>query len=68
MVELIQQIQEKDFGNTTEVSDYERKVIYSGWLMGVEIAQQRAKMEVMRVLMKAGVDPSVMFNSDDDDE
>jgi hypothetical protein len=25
-------------------------------------------MEVMRVLMKAGVDPSVMFNSDDDDE
>ena len=67
MVELIQQIQEKDFGNTTEVSDYERKVIYSGWLMGVEVAQQRAKMEVMRLLMKAGVDPKVMFNDDDDE-
>lgn len=68
MVSTIKQIQEKDFGNATEVSDYERKVIYSGWLMGVEIAQQRAKMEMLRLLMKAGVDPSVMFNTDDDDE
>ena len=67
MVSTIKQIQEKDFGNTTEVSDYERKVIYSGWLMGVEVAQQRAKMEVLRMLMKAGVDPSVMFNDDDDE-
>lgn len=67
MVELIQQIQEKDFGGTTEVSDHERKVIYTGWLMGVEVAQQRAKMEVMRLLMKAGVDPKVMFNDDDDE-
>lgn len=67
MVSTIKQIQEKDFGGTTEVSDYERKVIYSGWLMGVEIAQQRAKMEVIKLLMKAGVDPSVMFNSDDDE-
>jgi len=67
MVELIQQIQEKDFGGTTEVSDHERKIIYSGWLMGVEVAQQRAKMEVMRLLMKAGVDPKVMFNDDDDE-
>lgn len=67
MVELIQQIQEKDFGGTTEVSDHERKIIYTGWLMGVEIAQQRAKMEMLRLLMKAGVDPSVMFNDDDDE-
>ena len=67
MVELIQQIQEKDFGGTTEVSDHERKIIYSGWLMGVEVAQQRAKVEVMRLLMKAGVDPKVMFNDDDDE-
>jgi hypothetical protein len=67
MVSIIKKIQEKDFGGTTEVSDHERKIIYSGWLMGVEIAQQRAKMEVMRLLMKAGVDPSVMFNSDDDE-
>lgn len=67
MVELIQQIQQKDFGGTTEVSDHERKVIYTGWLMGVEVAQQRAKMEVMRLLMKAGVDPKVMFNDDDDE-
>jgi hypothetical protein len=35
--------------------------------MGVEVAQQRAKMEVMRLLMKAGVDPKVMFNDDDDE-
>lgn len=68
MVSTIKQIQEKDFGNTTEVSDYERKVIYSGWLMGVEIAQERAKMQMIQLLMKAGLDPSVMFNSDDDDE
>ena len=67
MVSTIKQIQEKDFGGTTEVSDHERKIIYSGWLMGVEVAQQRAKIEVMRLLMKAGVDPSVMFNSDDDE-
>jgi len=67
MVELVQQIQEKDFGGTTEVSDHERKIIYTGWLMGVEVAQQRAKMEVMRLLMKAGVDPKVMFNDDDDE-
>ena len=67
MVELIQQIQEKDFGGTTEVSEHERKIIYTGWLMGVEIAQQRAKMEMLRLLMKAGVDPSVMFNDDDDE-
>jgi len=67
MVELIQQIQEKDFGGTTEVSDHERKIIYTGWLMGVEVAQQRAKVEVMRLLMKAGVDPKVMFNDDDDE-
>jgi hypothetical protein len=67
MVELIQQIQQKDFGGTTEVSDHERKIIYTGWLMGVEVAQQRAKMEVMRLLMKAGVDPKVMFNDDDDE-
>jgi len=67
MVDIIQQIQEKDFGGTTEVSDHERKIIYSGWLMGVEVAQQRAKMEVMRLLMKAGVDPKVMFNDDDDE-
>ena len=67
MVELVQQIQEKDFGGTTEVSEHERKVIYTGWLMGVEVAQQRAKMEVMRLLMKAGVDPKVMFNDDDDE-
>ena len=67
MVDLIQQIQEKDFGGTTEVSDHERKIIYTGWLMGVEVAQQRAKMEVMRLLMKAGVDPKVMFNDDDDE-
>ena len=67
MVELIQQIQEKDFGGTTEVSNHERKIIYTGWLMGVEVAQQRAKMEVMRLLMKAGVDPKVMFNDDDDE-
>jgi hypothetical protein len=67
MVSIIKKIQEKDFGGTTEVSEHERKVIYSGWLMGVEIAQQRAKMEVIKLLMKAGVDPSVMFNSDDDE-
>lgn len=67
MVSIIKQIQEKDFGNTTEVSDYERKVIYSGWLIGVEIAQEQAKMHMLQVLMKAGVDPSVMFNSDDDE-
>lgn len=67
MVDIIQQIQEKDFGGTTEVSDHERKIIYSGWLMGVEVAQQRAKVEVMRLLMKAGVDPKVMFNDDDDE-
>ena len=67
MVSTIKQIQEKDFGGTTEVSDHERKIIYSGWLMGVEVAQQRAKMEVMRLLMKAGVDPKVMFNDDDDE-
>ena len=67
MVDLIQQIQKKDFGNTTEVSAHERKIIYTGWLMGVEVAQQRAKMEVMRLLMKAGVDPKVMFNDDDDE-
>ena len=67
MVSTIKQIQEKDFGGTTEVSDHERKIIYTGWLMGVEVAQQRAKMEVMRLLMKAGVDPKVMFNDDDDE-
>jgi len=67
MVSTIKQIQEKDFGGTTEVSDHERKIIYSGWLMGVEVAQQRAKMHMLQVLMKAGVDPSVMFNSDDDE-
>lgn len=67
MVSTIKQIQEKDFGGTTEVSDHERKIIYSGWLMGVEIAQQRAKVQVIQLLMKAGVDPSVMFNSDDDE-
>ena len=68
MVDLIQKIQEKDLGNTTEVSDYERKVIYTGWLMGVEVAQARAKMQMMELLMKAGVDPKVMFDCDDDDE
>ena len=67
MVSIIKKIQEKDFGGTTEVSDHERKIIYSGWLMGVEIAQQRAKVQVIQLLMKAGVDPSVMFNSDDDE-
>lgn len=67
MVSLIKQIQQKDFGGVTEVSDHERKIIYTGWLMGVEIAQQRAKMEVMRLLMKAGIDPKVMFNDDDDE-
>ena len=67
MVSTIKQIQEKDFGGTAEVSDHERKIIYSGWLMGVEVAQQRAKMHMLQVLMKAGVDPSVMFNSDDDE-
>lgn len=67
MVSLVKQIQQKDFGGVTEVSDHERKIIYTGWLMGVEIAQQRAKMEVMRLLMKAGVDPKVMFNDDDDE-
>ena len=67
MVSTIKQIQEKDFGGTTEVSDHERKIIYSGWLMGAEIAQQRAKVQVIQLLMKAGVDPSVMFNSDDDE-
>jgi hypothetical protein len=67
MVSIIKQIQEKDFGNTTEVSDYERKVIYSGWLMGVEVAQQRAKMHMVQLLMKAGVDPSVMFNDGEDE-
>ena len=67
MVSTIKQIQEKDFGGTTEVSDHERKIIYTGWLMGVEVAQQRAKMHMLQVLMKAGVDPSVMFNDDDDE-
>jgi exonuclease III len=67
MIELIQQVQEKDFGGTTEVSDHERKIIYTGWLMGVEVAQERAKMHMIRMLMKAGVDPKVMFNDDDDE-
>ena len=58
MVSIIKQIQEKDFRqDTTEVSDYERKIIYTGWLMGVEIAQQRAKMEVIRTADEGGRRP-----------